>query len=587
MGESMATLGKGTRHATPFRRYTHAAEQRYRYIGAGDFGGKALGLAFMEDLLRESFPADRFPRFEVAIPHLIVLRTSMFHDFLEQNGLRDLLDDPPSDDRIGHAFQRASFPERYVGDLMSLADSLRGPLAIRSSSRLEDAMFRPFAGVYATKMIPNMQSEPTVRFRKLIEAIKFVWASTWFHEARMYHEKAGVGADDEAMAVILQQVAGRHHGPRFYPTVSGVARSFNYYAFGRAKPEQGVVDLALGLGKHIVDGGLVWSYSPAWPKLPPPVNSASDLLNSTQTTFWSVNLGDIPTYDPLREVEYLSLGDLADAERDGTLVHIASTYDAHADRLQPGTGRDGPRVIDFGPILQFKMFPINEVVKLLLEMCEREVGQPVEIEFAVELPKQSDASAKFSFLQVRPMVAFEEVVRLEDSEFAGGNLLTRSERALGNGVDERIRDVVYVRPDTFDAADTARIAQEIEAINLELLREQRPCLLIGFGRWGTNDPWLGTPVVWSQISSAAVIVEVTTPRMTVDLSQGSHFFHNLSSLGVSYFSVRHDSGDTVDFDWLAGQPLVNESEHVRHVRLEQPLAVKVDGRSARGVIHHG
>ncbi|MCB2211690.1 PEP/pyruvate-binding domain-containing protein [bacterium] len=583
----MATLGKDASTATPFRRLQSTAEHRYRYIGEGDFGGKALGLAFMDELLRDRFDPSEFPGINVAIPKLVVLRSSMFRNFIQFNNLTELLNDPPSDDRIGRAFQRATFPGTFTGDLMSLAESLRGPLAVRSSSRLEDAMFQPFAGVYATKMIPNNQSDTTARFHKLIEAIKFVWASTWFREARLYMEKAGVNPLEEEMAVIIQEVAGVKHGERFYPTMSGVGRSFNYYAFGRARPEQGVIDLALGLGKHIVDGGLVWTYCPAYPKLPPPVASPRDLLKTTQSRFWSVNLGDIPTFDPLREAEYLLKNEVEAAEKDGELNHIASTYDGQADRILPGITNPGPRVIDFGPILQYNVFPLNKLITHLLKLCEEELKQDVEIEFAIQLPEKSSDTVEFSFLQVRPMVAFEEKVSIHEADFSNADLLISSDRVLGNGIARNVEDVVYVKPDTFTAAKTPQIAQEIDKINLSLMRDKRPCLLIGFGRWGSSDSWLGIPVVWSQISSASNIVEVTTPEMNVDLSQGSHFFHNLSSFQVNYFAVSHDSPNVVDFDWLNTREVVQETDFVRHVRLKKPLCIKVDGRSARGVIIHG
>jgi Pyruvate phosphate dikinase, AMP/ATP-binding domain len=583
----MTTLGKDAPSATPFRRHQLTAEKRYRYIGEGEFGGKALGLAFMDDLLRDHFDPKEFPNVEVAVPHLVVLRTSMFRNFVEFNKLHELLEDPPSDERIGRAFQKATFPGKHIGDLMTLAETLKGPLAVRSSSRLEDAMFQPFAGVYATKMIPNNLGDTTARFHKLIEAIKFVWASTWFREARLYMEKAKVNPEEEEMAVIIQQIAGTKHKDRFYPTMSGVGRSFNYYAFGRARPEQGVIDLALGLGKHIVDGGLVWTYCPAYPKLPPPVSSMQDLLKTTQTDYWSVNLGDIPTFDPLQENEYLIKRGLDVAEEDGSIDHIASTYDAQSDRMQPGINRDGPRLIDFGPTLQFNLFPLNKLIQRLLHMCEDEIGQEVEIEFAAELPKSSSGKVKFSFLQVRPMVAFEENVSLTEADYTNRDLVLSSDRVLGNGVSKEILDIVYVKPEYFEAAKTPQIAQEIEQINLSLLRDERPYLLIGFGRWGTSDSWLGIPVVWSQISAATSIVEVTTPEMNVDLSQGSHFFHNLSSFQVNYFAVSHDSPNRVDFEWLNRRPVVQETEFVRHVRLLKRLTVKVDGRSARGVIIHG
>jgi hypothetical protein len=438
--------------------------------------------------------------------------------------------------------------------------------------------------VYQTKMIPNNQPDPDARFRKLVEAIKFVFASAYSKVAKSYLRATDRTVRDEKMAVIIQEVIGDRHFDRFYPHVSGVARSHNFYPMGSAKPEEGVVSLALGLGKTIVDGGIPWSYSAAHPKAPPPFASASDQLKNTQLEFWAVNMGEPPEYDPIAETEYLVKADLQSAELDDSLRFVASTYDAQTERIVLGTGRDGPRVLNFAPLLDLEEFPINKIVKRLLSACETEMGTDVEIEFAVTFPSGKDEPARFGFLQVRPMVVPEEMVEITDDEMSAPTVLLASDRVMGNGIEETIRDVVFVKPESFEARFTGTIADQLERVNLTLMSEDRPYLLIGFGRWGSVDPWLGIPVKWGQICGAKAIVEATLPDMNVEPSQGSHFFHNISSFQVSYFSVHHERKPNIDWNWLKIQKTVAETEHIRQVRSEAPLRIKVDGRTGRGAI---
>jgi len=568
-----------------FERKFFDSTEDFTVIGAGSFGGKAKGLAFIRKVIAERIRP--FAGVEVSIPRLTVLATGLFDQFIMENGLFEIaLSDEP-DDRIAHAFQKSSLPVTIVGDLHALIESIHQPLAVRSSSLLEDAMYRPFAGVYGTKMIPNNQHDPEVRFRKLIEAIKFVYASTFFREAKNYIRSIGKTSRDEKMAVVIQEVVGQRHGDRFYPDVSGVGRSYNFYPFGLAEAREGVVSLALGLGKTIVDGGMCWSYSPAWPKVPPPFGSARDLLRQTQTRYWAVNMGKPPAYDPIRETEYLVEANTDEAEADGTLHHIASTYDAQSDRIVAGIGSGGPRAITFSPILGLEVFPINDLVRETLHACKEAVGAEVEIEFAITLPPNpSEGITRFGFLQVRPLVVSDESVEIGPEDLSGENVLVASQSVLGNGVLDGIQDIVYVRPQTFDTGLTRAIATEIEGINRRLVSEQRDYLLIGFGRWGTSDPWLGIPVKWGQIGRAKVIVETYLPGIITDPSQGSHFFHNVTSFRVCYFSVSHDGSRGVDFNWLDRQSALEETDHVRHVRLERPLTVRVDGRVGRGVVLH-
>jgi len=553
-------------------------------IGYGAIGGKASGLAFIQDAITNQFRDNPIQNIEISIPRLAVIATDYFDHFMKRNNLYDIAASSEPDQYIAHAFNKAELPAEMVGDLRALIASVKTPLAVRSSSLLEDAMYEPFAGVYATKMIPNNQPDIDARFRRLVEAIKFVYASTFFKAAKDYHRSVRRSTMDEKMAVIIQEVVGRRHYERFYPDISGVARSYNFYSVGRTKPEDGVVDLALGLGKAIVDGGLVWSYSPAFPNLSPPVGSPGELLKTTQSEFWAVNMGKPPVHDPVKETEFLIKGSLADAEYDGTLKNIASTFRPQDDRLVPGTGIKGPRAVTFAPILSLEQYPLNNLVKTLLKVCEEAVECEVEIEFAATFENGSGRTLRLGFLQVRPMVVSHSKIEITADEMTGENVLAASDRVLGNGVVEEIKDIIYIMPETFNAKHTRQIAGELSNFNSRMLDMQKPYLLIGFGRWGSSDPWLGTPVEWGNISGVKAIVEATLPDMDVDLSQGSHFFHNLTSLQICYFSVHHAGPYRINWEWLNGRKEESRTEFIRHVSLEKPLTVKVDGRSGRGVI---
>ena len=558
--------------------------RRISRIGEGSLGGKARGLVAAARILDERRSDLELPGLALDVPALCVLATSVFDAFLDRNELQPVVAEEPSDAVIALAFQKATLPAEWLGDLRSVADDARVPLACRSSSALEDALGRPFAGVYGTKMIPGNQPDVSGRFKSLVDAVKFVYASTFFHEARAYRRAAGEPKQPEKMAVVVQEVVGRRHGVRFYPDISGVARSWNFYPVGPAEPREGVVDIALGLGKTIVDGGTCWSFSPAHPKLPPPVGSVRDLLDTTQSRFWAVGVGPPPPYDPMTETEFLVEPGLAEAETDGTLRYAASTYDADSDRLVPGTGRPGPRVLDFAPTLVWNELPLVPALRKLLAVCEDDLQAPVEIEFALSLPPAQPA--RLGFLQVRPLLVSGEAVEVEEAELQASTTVVASTAALGNGRHE-VRDVVYVEPGSFEARLTPGIATEIEGVNRALVEAGRPYLLIGFGRWGSADPWLGIPVRWDQIAGARGIVEAALPHMNPEPSQGSHFFHNLQSFSVLYFTVPLDSTRAVDWTWLASQETVTRTEHVRHVRTQAPLVLRVDGRSRRGVVAAG
>lgn len=558
----------------------------FTFIGDGELGGKATGLAgALAPVAR--LDGSRFEGITVGIPHLVVVTTSLFDAFMQRNELWETaLDDLP-DERIANAFMRAELPIELGGDLRALVAEVHQPLAVRSSSLLEDAMGRPLAGVYATKMTPNNQPDVDSRFRKLVEAVKLVWASTFYRDARSYRRAIGAPDADERMAVVIQEVVGSRFGNRFYPHISGVGRSFNYYATGNAKPADGVGILALGLGKTIVDGEGGWAYSPAFPKAPPPYNSIGELLKSTQTGFWAVNMGPAPAYDPLAETEWMVKGTLAEAEADDTLRFVASTYDPQSNRITPSLFVKGPRLVNFAPVLSYGMAPVNEMLRELLRAGEESAGSGVEIELALVLDPRGGTPARCGFLQVRALAGGTDQVDVTEADLQAPGTLVVSEKVLGNGVDETIRDVVFVKRDGFEAGLTPTVARELAALNERLLAAGRRYLLIGFGRWGTSDPTGGVPVTWGQIAGAKVIVEASLPAMRQDMSQGSHFFHNLTSLGVTYFSVGEHDRPGIDWSWLESQPVASETSTLRHVELAAPAVVKVDGRTGRGTVRRG
>jgi len=572
--------------ATPlarFERRFRGSRERSTVIGSGELGGKAEGLLAGRDILA-GLDVARFAPLVVEIPALTVLATSTFDAFLARNRLGELVEGSASERSVAEAFQRAELPAEVVGDLLDLIRHIKTPLAVRSSSLLEDALRHPFAGIYETKMIPNNQPEAESRFRRLTEAVKFVYASTFLPRARAYLRAVGREPQEEKMAVVLQEIVGDRHGPRFYPDVSGVARSWNFYAFGGAEPRDGAVSLALGLGKTIVDGGRSWTYSPGRPQVAPPHGSPSELLDRAQTDFWAVNMGKAPAYDPTAETEYLVKAGLAEAEADGSLAHVASTYVAQDDAIVPGIARGGTRLVDFAPLLKRNAVPLNETVAAVLGACADATGSDVEIEFALSLPSGGDLAPRFALLQVRPMAVSRRPVEIADGEKASPRVLVASDRVMGNGAVEGLQDLVFVTPSSFEPRHTRAIAVELETLNRDLVGEKRPYVLIGFGRWGSSDPWLGIPVDWAQVSGARVIVEACLSGFAVEMSQGAHFFHNLIAEGVPYFSAGPAEGESVRWDRILALPVHREGRFLRHARCPGGFVVKVDGRRGEGVI---
>jgi hypothetical protein len=459
---------------------------------------------------------------------------------------------------------------------------VRYPLAVRSSSLLEDSQGQPFAGVYTTHMIPNNHADLDVRLDQLSSAIKLVYASTFFRNARRYLEATGRHSEEERMGVILQELVGSAHHARFYPTFSGVARSHNSYPVGQMQPEDGVANVALGLGKTVVEGGQTLMFSPALPHVLPQFSTTKDLLANSQREFYALNVSHPEIYPTPDANANLDKVGLDGAEADGTLAPIGSVYSPENDIVYDGVQRDGPRLVTFAHVLKSGLFPLAKILRLLLQIGRDGMACPIEIEFAVNMSAQP---MEFGVLQIRPIISHEGHADVDLRQADMQHAVCFSPRALGDGHMGDIHDIVYVKPDAFDSSRTWEIAAELAKINDDLLHHRRQCVLIGPGRWGSADRWLGIPVTWEQISSAQVIVEASLEDFVVTPSQGTHFFQNLTSFGIGYLTVHPSlSEGLIDWDWLAAQAAVQETLFVRHLRLRNPLDVILNGHTRQGAI---
>lgn len=568
-----------------YSRYFHEDYSQFSIIGSGSIGGKARGLAFLDRILANYFDPAQFPKIAIAIPRTVVIGTDMFDDFIKENDLLAFAVENHSDNHIISRFINASLPAKMVGDLRDFVKNVRVPLAVRSSSLLEDSLYLPFAGIYATKMLPNDQYGDDIRFLNLVNAIKFVYASTFFRQAKSYINSTPHRIEDEKMAVVIQPVVGTLYRDCFYPDFSGVARSYNYYPVGQAKPEDGVVNVALGLGKTVVDGGVSLRFTPAYAGILPQFTSIKDMFNFSQRDFFAVSMKHIASVAFLEEDQYLIKQGLERAEKDGVLQYLASTYSRENDAVYDGISFPGPRIINFAHILKNDVFPLAKILQCLLKLSSEAMDCPVEIEFAATLDAANVFPAVFSILQVRPLVVNDELVKVELAETQNEFALCYSNQVLGNGISHTIQDIVFVKPAVFDAAKSPQIAVEVDKLNSQLRAENVPYMLIGPGRWGSTDPWLGIPVKWSQISGVKVVVEVSLPNMNVDPSQGSHFFQNMTSLRIGYFTIPlNNANGFIDWPWLESLPNISETPFLRHVRLAQPLKVMIDGRKSQGII---
>jgi hypothetical protein len=551
-------------------------------IGGGSLGGKGRGLAFTHELLTRYEIEGHFPGLRLVVPSTAVLGIDVFDRFLERNDLASFALHEEDDRELTRRFLAGALPEEVEEALATFLERVRYPLAVRSSSLLEDSHLQPFAGVYATVMLPNTHPDHGVRRRELLDAIKFIYASTYFRAAKAYIASTPNRMEEEKMAVVVQRIVGRRCDRYVYPHVSGVAASVNYYPVHPLRPEDGIASVALGLGKTVVEGGRTLRFAPARPESLPWFSTAADMLKNAQRSFWALDLA--APVDFTRPESNLVRLDLDVAERHGMLGPVASTYSRQNDAVVDGLSREGVRLVTCAPLLKGHLGPFAEPIQLLLDLGARGLSGPVEIEFAMNLEPEPRGPREFAFLQIRPLPVVDTG---EDRGLVGfdpADVLVRSSNALGHGRIADVRDVVSVRRDVFQRERTIEVAAEVGRMNERLVAEGRPYLLIGPGRWGTSDRWLGIPVTWAQISGARVILEGDLADVAVEPSQGTHFFQNMTSYGVGYFHVHEREGGFLDEGWLEERPAAAETRWLRHVRLEEPLEVLIDGRRREGVI---
>jgi CheY-like chemotaxis protein len=560
-------------------------ESFFLQIGGGSLGGKARGLAFIRHILRQRGINRGFPGIRVAVPPSLVLTTTVFDRFLADNDLLDVALHATDDAEIERRFLAATFPIPLLDSLLAFLEGVHYPLAVRSSSLLEDSQYQPFSGVYETFMLANRHPDIQVRLEQLLEAIKLVYASIFSQHAKAYVRATPYRLEEEKMAVVLQQVVGAPHDSRYYPDFSGVVRSRNFYPMPPVKVDDGIAAVALGLGRAVVGGGKCLTFSPRHPRHLVQFSAVEDMLNNSQTDFWALNLSQAAAPDdPLSSLREAAFP-LDTAERDGTLLAVASTYSAENHAIYDGLSRHGSRIVSFAPILKHGMFPLPQILDRLMRLGEDAMGRPVEIEFAVRLPQTPDEPAEFGFLQLRPLVLSREGedIRMEDVD--AQELICQSSVVLGHGRIADIRDVIVIDAHRFERSRSREVAQSVAHLNAVLSETGTPYLLIGVGRWGSTDPWLGIPVAWDQISGARVIVESGFHDFRVAPSQGSHFFQNLTAFQVGYFTVNPDAGEGfVDWKWLEQQPAVQEDGCVRHLVFDSPITVLMNGKTSRGMI---
>ena len=561
-----------------FDRYSNFAR-----IGEGSLGGKGRGLAFIDNMVKRHIEFDEFENATVVIPKTVVLCTDIFDEFMDTNGLYQVALSDADDDTILKAFLRAKLPDRLVEDFFAFFDVVKSPIAIRSSSLLEDSHYQPFAGIYSTYMIPYLEDKYEM-LRMLSDAIKGVYASVYYRDSKAYMQATSNVIDQEKMAVILQEVVGTQYGDRFYPSISGVARSLNYYPIGDETAEEGTVSLALGLGKYIVDGGLTLRICPYHPNQVLQTSEMEIALRETQTRFYALDLKNTGHNFSLDDGFNLLKLPVKEADNDGALNFIASTYDPYDMVIRDGIYPGGRKLITFANVLQHDVFPLPRILQLAQEYGQSEMRRPVEIEFAVTLNAQKKTGV-FYLLQIRPMVDIKAVLDEDLNLIKDENVLLRSNNSLGHGIMEDIHDIIYVKTEGYTASNNPTIAYEIEKMNRKFLDEGKHYILVGPGRWGSSDSWLGIPVKWPHISAARIIVEAGLTNYRVDPSQGTHFFQNLTSFGVGYFTINSYMNDGVyNQDILNAQPAVEEIQFIRHVRFDNPLIVKMDGKKKQGVV---
>ena len=552
-------------------------------IGDGSLGGKGRGLAFIGAMVKR-YPKLEHDHFAVTIPKTVVICTDIFDEFMETNELYPVVLSEVDDETILKYFLRASLPARLIEDLMAFFDVVKSPIAVRSSSLLEDSHYQPFAGIYSTYMVPKLEDKYDM-LRTLSDAIKAVYASVFYRDSKAYMTATSNLIDQEKMAIVLQEVVGNRYNDRFYPTISGVARSLNFYPIGNEKAEDGIANIALGLGKYIVDGGQTLRFSPRHPRNILQMSTMDFALRETQTRFYALDLKNLADQFSVDDSFNLLRLNLKDADADGSLKFIVSTYDPYDQVIRDGYYPGGRKILSFVNVLQHEVFPLADTLDQILHVGQDEMGRPIEIEFAVNIDPQNPGFATFYLLQVRPIVDNKEVMEEDLTLVEQEDTILTSTSVLGHGIVTDVQDIIYVKTGAFCSSNNQSIAYDIEKMNRQFTGEEKNYVLVGPGRWGSSDSWLGIPVKWPHISNARVIVECGLENYRVDPSQGTHFFQNLTSFGVGYFTINPFKGDGwFDEGYLNSLPAVEETEYLRHVRFDKPVVIKMDGKKSLGVV---
>ena len=552
-------------------------------IGDGSLGGKGRGLAFIGAMVKR-YPKLESDNFAVNIPKTVVICTDIFDEFMETNELYPVALGDADDETILRYFLRASLPSRLIEDLMAFFDVVKSPIAVRSSSLLEDSHYQPFAGIYSTYMVPKIEEKYDM-LRTVSDAIKAVYASVFYKDSKAYMTATSNLIDQEKMAIVLQEVVGSRYNDHFYPTMSGVARSLNFYPISNEKAEDGIANIALGLGKYIVDGGQTLRFSPRHPHSILQMSTMDFALRETQTRFYALDLKNMAEAFSVDDAFNLVKLGLKDADAEGSLKYIVSTYDPYDQIIRDGYYPGGRKILSFVNILQHDVFPLADTLDQILRIGQQEMGRPVEIEFAVNMDPSDHTRATFYLLQIRPIVDNKEIMDEDLSLVKNEETILSSTSVLGHGIVGDVQDIIYVKTGAFNSSNNQLIAYEIEKMNRSFTDQEKGYVLVGPGRWGSSDSWLGIPVKWPHISNARVIVECGLENYRVDPSQGTHFFQNLTSFGVGYFTVNPFKGDGwFDEAFLNAQPAVEETEYLRHVRFDAPITIKMDGKKSLGVV---
>jgi len=553
-------------------------------IGEGSLGGKARGLAFITSVLKKENLDARYPGVNIAVPPTVVLTTDVFEEFMQENELYGISLTSQNDTEILNHFIHAEFPEKIKKDILAIASIAKNPIAVRSSSKLEDSLYQPFAGIYNTFMVPPHKKPEKAAFM-LEQAIKSVYASVFFKVSKDYITATSNLIDEEKMGIILQSVCGNNYSGHFYPTLSGVARSLNYYPIGKETSADPVMNLAYGLGKQIVDGGTSLRFSPKYPKNIIQLSTTEQAMKDSQKYFFALNMD--PKYFKASIDDKINLLRLKikEAENDKSIQYAASTYDYENNIIVDGTTSPGKRIITFSNVLNHNSFPLSDIVTDLLNISTQALNNPVEIEFAANLDTPNNEPKVFNYLQVRPIVSNEMDLVADLTEIPENEIILSSNRAMGNGKINDVKDLVYVKMNKFDKSTNAKIALDLEKMNNRMAQENKSYIIIGPGRWGSSDPWLGIPVKWAQISAARIIAEIGLENYKVDPSQGTHFFHNLTSFGVGYLTINPSIGEGIyNLDYLNSLSSDHESEFLRHIRFRKALRIEIDGRSTKGIV---